>query len=74
MCHCLLDLSCSECNVILQYFLCFSVNGYVCLLCYVSDSVCELFAETIRKSLGAVKCYGRDECGGSALLDVGFSI
>ena len=30
--HCLLDLSCGECNVISLYFLCCSVNGSVCLL------------------------------------------
>ena len=27
--YCLLDLSCSECNVISLYVLCWSVNGYV---------------------------------------------
>ena len=29
----LLDLSCCECNVISLPFLCFSVNGFVCLAC-----------------------------------------
>ena len=38
--YCLLDLSCSECDVISLYFMCFSVNGSVCLVCCVFDSVC----------------------------------
>ena len=29
---CLLDLSCCECDVISLYFMCCSVNGYVCLV------------------------------------------
>ena len=28
-----MDLSCGECDVISFYFLCWSVNGYVCLVC-----------------------------------------
>ena len=35
MFYCLLDLSCSKCDVISLYFLYFSVNGYVCLVCCV---------------------------------------
>ena len=31
--RCLLDLSCSECDVISLYFMCCSVNGSVCLVC-----------------------------------------
>ena len=31
--YCLLDLSCCECDVISLYFMCFSVNGSVCLVC-----------------------------------------
>ena len=38
---CYLDLSCGECNVISLYFLCYSVNGSVCLVCCVFESVCE---------------------------------
>ena len=30
--YCLLDLSCCECDVISLYFMCFSVNGSVCLV------------------------------------------
>ena len=45
--YCLLDLSYGECNVISLYFLCFSVNGSICLVCCVSDSVCEVFGGTI---------------------------
>ena len=40
--YCLLNLSCGECNVISFYFMCCSVNGSVCLLCCVFDTVCEL--------------------------------
>ena len=40
--YCLLDLSCGECNVISLYCMRFSVNGYVCLVCCVFGSVCEL--------------------------------
>ena len=36
----LLFLVCSGCNVISLYFMCCSVNGSVCLVCYVFDSVC----------------------------------
>ena len=39
--YCLLDLSCSECDVISLSFMCCSVNGSVCLVCCVLDSVCE---------------------------------
>ena len=31
--YCLLDLCCCECDVISLYFMCFSVNGSVCLVC-----------------------------------------
>ena len=40
-----LDISCGECNVISLYFLCCSVNGCVCRVCCVFDSVCD---QTIR--------------------------
>ena len=33
--YCLLDLSCSECDVIALYCMCCSVNGSVCLVCCV---------------------------------------
>ena len=48
----LLDLSCGECDVISLHCMCYSVNGSVCLVCYVFDSVCELFGETIRNMFG----------------------
>ena len=38
----------SECDVLSLYVLCCSVNGSVCFVCCVFDSVCELFGETIR--------------------------
>ena len=31
--YCLLDLNCSECDVISLYFMCCSVNGSVCVVC-----------------------------------------
>ena len=41
--YCLFNLSCGECDVVSLYFMCCSVNGSVCLVCCVFDSVCELF-------------------------------
>ena len=56
-----------ECNVISLYFLCCTVNGSVCLVCWMSDSICDLFGQTIYNIFG---------CGcnlvfviGGALLD-----
>ena len=48
--------------------MCCSVNGSVCLVCCMSDSVCKLLGETIRKIFGCglfcvVECYGSVECG-----------
>ena len=40
-----------------------SVNGSVCLVCCVFDSVCELFVETICHTLGR-GCYFVAECYG----------
>ena len=58
-----MDLSCSECDVILLYFLFFSGNVSVCFVCCVFDSVCELFGGTIRNMFGCgcnlvVECLG----------------
>ena len=66
--YCLLDLGCGECKVISLYFLCFSVNGSVCLVWCVSDSVCELFDETIRNIFGCgyyfvIEYFEIVECG-----------
>ena len=64
-CYCyffyrLLDLRSSECDVVSLYVVCYSVNVSVC---FVFDSVCELFGETIRNVFGCsnffvVECYG----------------
>ena len=48
--------------------MCCSINGSVCLVCCVFDSVCELFDETIRNMFGwgcyfVVECYGSVSCG-----------
>ena len=62
-----------ECDVSL-YVLCCSVNGSVCFVCCMFDSVCELFGETIRNMFGCV-CYFVVECDellsvvGNALLE-----
>ena len=55
--YCVLDLSCGECNVITLYFLCCSVNGSVCPVCCVSDSVCELLGKQFAIYLGVVVIY-----------------
>ena len=65
-------MSCGEYNGISLYAMCCSVNGSVCFVCCVSDSVCELFGETICNTF---------ECGclnvmvwfsevGGAILDI----
>ena len=43
--------------------LCYSVNGSVCFVCCVFDSVCELFGETIHNVFGC-SCYFVVECYG----------
>ena len=60
-------MSCGECNVISLYFMYCSVNGSVCLVCFVFDSVCELFSETIRNMFGR-GCYFVVECYGKCLV------
>ena len=47
MFYCLLDLRSSVCDVVSFYVLCCSINGSVCIVCGLFDSVCELFGETI---------------------------
>ena len=42
----------SECDVVSLYVVCCSVNGSICFVCCVYDSVCELFGETIRNMFG----------------------
>ena len=56
---CLLDLSCSECDVMSLYF-CVALLMYLFVL---FDSVCELFGGTIRNVFGCgccfvAECYG----------------
>ena len=50
--------------IISLYVLSCSVNGSDCFVCCVSDSVCELFGETIRNMFGR-GCYFVVECYGS---------
>ena len=63
MFYCLLDMRSGECDVVSLYVLCCSVNGSVCFVCCVFDSICELFGETIRNMFGCV-CYFVVECYG----------
>ena len=59
----LLDLRSGECDVIILYVVCCSVNGSFYLVRCVFDSVCELFGETIRNVFGC-SCYFVVECYG----------
>ena len=43
-------MSCGD--IISVYFMCFSVNASVSLVCYLSDSVCQLFGEPISNMFG----------------------
>ena len=61
--HSLLDVRSGECEVVSLYVLCCSVDGSVCFVCCVFDSVCELFGETICNMFGCV-CYFVAECDG----------
>ena len=72
--YCLLDLSCSECDVLSLYFMCCPVNGSVCLVCCMFDSVCELFGEQFAMCLGVVAILLLNvmdvfSVGGGALLN-----
>ena len=58
--YCLLDLQIGQCHVVSLYALCCSVNGSVCLVCCLFDSVCELFGEII-----GCGCYFVVDCYGS---------
>ena len=75
--YCLLDLSCSECDVMSLYFLCCSINGSVCLGCCVLDSVCECLVKQFAMCLGVVAVLLLNVMdvfsvggGGGALLDI----
>ena len=46
-----------ECNVASLYVLYCPVNGSICFVCCVFDSVCELFSETIRNMFGCVSYF-----------------
>ena len=47
-----------------SFFVCFSVNGSVCLVCCVFDRVCVLFGDTIRNVFGCGFCFSAEcyEC------------
>ena len=71
--YCLLDLRSGECNVVSLYVMCSPVNGSICFVCCVFDSVCELFVETIRNMFGCVsyfvvECDGVVECYGGCSI------
>ena len=61
--YCILDLRSGECDVLSLYVLYCSVNGSVCFVCCMFNSVCELFGEIISNMFGCV-CYFVVECYG----------
>ena len=72
--YCLLDLSCGEDNVISLYFLGFSVNGSICPVCCVSDTVVNCLGKQLAIHLGVVvilllNVMGVLSVGTDALLD-----
>ena len=73
MFYCLLDIRSGECNVVSLYVLCCPVNGSVCFVCCVFDSVCELISETIRNMFGCV-CYFVVECVFRELCPVSYLV
>ena len=52
--YCLLGLSCSECDHISLCLMCFSVTGYVCLLCCVLTVFVNCLAKQFAMCLGVV--------------------
>ena len=69
--YCLLDLTCSECDVVsLIFFVCCSVNGSVCLACLTVFVNC--LVKQFAVCLGVVAIYiyiHMFSVGGGALLD-----
>ena len=47
-----MNLRSGECDVVSLYVLCCSVNGSVCFVCCMFDSVCELFGKQFAICLG----------------------
>ena len=69
---CLFGLTCGKCNIISLYFLYLYINISVCLVCCVSDSVCQLLGETICNMFGCdfysvVESYGFEWVAGEVL-------
>ena len=72
MFYCLLDLSCGECNVIALYFMCYSVNGSVCLVCLTVFVNCLLNQFAISLGVVFILLFNVMEVfsvGGCSLLD-----
>ena len=70
--YCLLDLRCSECDVISLYFYCCSVNGSVCLVCCVFVN-CLVKQFVICMSVLVILLFNVMEVfsvGGNGLLDI----
>ena len=55
MFYSLLDLRSSECDGVSLYVVCCSVNVFVCFVCCVLDSVCELFSCVVNVYLDHLK-------------------
>ena len=72
MWYCLLDLRCGECDVISLYFICFTVNGSVCLMCFTVFVNCLVKQFAICLGMVAILLLNVMEVfnvGGGALLD-----
>ena len=70
--YCLLDLSCGECDVISLYYLYCSVNGSVCLVCCVFDSVVNCLVKQLCLGVVVILLLNVMEVfsvGGGVLLD-----
>ena len=69
--YCLLDLSCSECDVMSLYFLCCSVNISFCLVCCVLvNCLVKQFAMCFGViAIVVLNVMGVFSVGGGALLD-----
>ena len=73
--YCLLDMSCRECDVISLYFMCCFVSVSVCLMCCVSERICECLLKQFVICLGVITMLllnGMEvfSVGGGALLDI----
>ena len=72
--YCLLDLSCSECDVMSLYIFCCSVDVSVCIVCCVFDRFVNCLVKQFAMCLGVsavllLNVMDVFSVGGGALLD-----